>query len=120
MYVYEQGDFLVGRPCFAVTSEANRTATPGSGRSHFLCVFPGGPQHDNLGAADDWADLEKFAAKALGVIAERFALPGPPQEIAVPTMMLQKFRTPRTYAREDQAAPKAVAETKAKPWWQFW
>src|SRR5712692_4902602 len=60
MFVY-QGDMIVGQPYFAVASEVNRNATPGSGRSHFLGVFAGaigGPSHENRGASDDWADLE--------------------------------------------------------------
>ena len=96
MYVYEQGDFLTGRPCFAVASEVNRMASPGSGRSHFLGVFPGGPQHENRGASDEWADLERFAHHALEIIAEHFSLSSLPQEIAVPTVMRQRFRVPRT------------------------
>ena len=93
MYVYEHGDFLTGRPCFAVTSEVNRAAPPGSERSHFLCVFSDGT-HANLGAADAWADLESFAQKALEVIVAHFSLSTPPEEIAVPTIMLQRFHVP--------------------------
>src|SRR5512136_2237169 len=80
MYVYEGGDFLTGRPCLAVASEVNRMASAGSGRSHFLGLFPG-EGHVNLGAADEWAEMEKFAAKALEVIAEQFSLPKPPEQM---------------------------------------
>jgi hypothetical protein len=117
MYVYEQGDFLTGRPCFAVVSEVNRVAAPDSERSHFLGVFPGGPQHINLGASDDWADMERFANKALEIIAEHFSLSNLPEEIAVPTMMLQRFRVPHTYVLGDSNAP---TKAKTRKWWQFW
>jgi len=117
MYVYEQGDFLTGRVCFAVAAEVNRIAAPGSGRSHFLGVFPGEPRHINLGASDDWADLEKFAGKALEVIVEHFSLPAAPEDIGVPAVMLQEFRVPHTYMLGSSHIPPTV---KAKKWWQFW
>ena len=117
MYIYEQGDFLTGRPCFAVASEVNRVASPDSGRSHFLGVFPGGPQHLNLGATDDWADIEKFANKALEVIVEHFSLAKAPEEIAVPTVMLQRFRVPHTNVLGDHNKP---TKAKTRKWWQFW
>jgi hypothetical protein len=117
MYVYEQGDFLTGRPCFAVAAEVNRLASPDSGRSLFLGVFPGEPRHINLGASDDWADLEKFADKALEVIVEHFSLSKAPEEIAVPTVMLQRFRVPHTYVLGDPDTPTKV---KTRNWWQFW
>ena len=105
MYVYEQGDFLTGRPCFAVASEVNRVAPPDSGRSHFLGMFPGGPQHINLGASDDWADIGEFARKALEVIVEHFSLSSPPAEMAAPTVMVQRFRVPHTYELRNPSAP---------------
>jgi hypothetical protein len=117
MYVYEQGDFLTGRPCFAVAAEVNRVASPGSGRSHFLGVFPGEPRHINLGASDEWADLERFANKALEVIVEHFSLSIAPKEIGVPTAMLQRFRVPRAHALGD---PNAPPKAKTGKWWQFW
>jgi hypothetical protein len=117
MYVYEQGDFLTGRPCFAVASEVNRVASPDSERSHFLGVFPGEPQHINLGASHDWADIERFANKALEIIAEHFSLSDLPKEIAVPTMMLQRFRVPHTYVLGGNNAP---TKAKTRKWWQFW
>jgi hypothetical protein len=36
---------------------------------YFLGVFPG-TGHQNLGASPDWADLEKFTARGLEVVAE--------------------------------------------------
>lgn len=105
MYVYEKGDFITGRPSLAVASEVNRIARPGSGRSHFLGVFRGPPpKHENLGASDDWADLEKFSRHALEVVAQHFGLPKPPEEIPVPTIMLQKFQLPHSYLLEDHAS----------------
>ena len=40
------------------------TEEPGS---HFLCAFVG-DAHRNFGASDDWADLERFEARALDLI----------------------------------------------------
>ena len=117
MYVYEQGDFLTGRPCFAVASEVNRMASPGSGRSYFLGMFPGEPQHINLGASDDWVDIEKFANKALDIIVEHFSLSKVPEEIAVPAVMLQNFRVPPSNVFEDH---NSQAKAKTRKWWQFW
>lgn len=63
-------------PCLCVASEKNMLhgkGLPGSG-SHFLGVFPG-RGHLNLGASDDWADLRKFAGRALEVCREHLGLP---------------------------------------------
>jgi hypothetical protein len=116
MYVYEHGDFLTGKICLAVSSEVNRMATPGSGRSHFLCIFSGA-KHINLGPSDDWADLEKFTAKALEVISGQYSLEKSPEEIPVPAIMLEKFQPPRPQIASDNPAP---AKVQAKKWWQFW
>lgn len=61
---------------FAVASEVNAMAQHGGG-SHFLGVFPGSG-HMNYGASDDFADLEKFSARALEVVAEQLQLTVPP------------------------------------------
>jgi hypothetical protein len=121
MYVYEGGDFLTGRPCLAVAAEVNRMATPGSGRSHFLGLFPG-EGHVNLGAADDWAEMDRFAAKALEIVAEQFSLSKPPEEIEVPTVMVQRFRVPQASVAPTSVAGGHEAPKKAetKRWWQFW
>src|SRR5688572_4904388 len=60
----------------AVASEINQMAQLGGG-SHFLGVFPGSG-HMNMGASNDWADLEKFTQKALDVIADQLQLNVPP------------------------------------------
>lgn len=120
LYVYEGGDFLTGRPCFAVASEVNRVAPVGSGRSHFLGVFPGGQQHINLGASDDWADIQKFTPRALEIIVEHFSLSSPPQEAMVPTVMLQRFRVPRSYVLASSTPPPPPPPAPAKKWWEFW
>jgi len=121
MYVYEGGDFLTGRPCLAVASEVNRMATAGSGRSHFLGLFPG-DGHVNLGAADEWADMDSFAAKALEVVAGQFSLSKPPEEIEAPAMMVERFRVPQVMTAHNPAAggQDAPQEAEPKKWWQFW
>ena len=96
-------------------------ATAGSGRSHFLGLFPG-EGHVNLGAADEWADMDKFAAKALEIIAEQFSLPKPPEEMEAPMMMVQRFRVPQTMMAHTPVSDRQDAPKKAEPkkWWQFW
>ncbi len=59
-----------------VTAEKNRMqeAIPGTGGSHFLCTFEGG-MHCNFGSSDDWADVDKFEARALQLAGERLGFP---------------------------------------------
>ena len=57
-----------------VAAEVNGLASrPGGGGSHFLGVFPG-DGHVNMGASDDWADRDKFEARALEVACTRLGL----------------------------------------------
>jgi hypothetical protein len=55
-----------------VASEINKMPPGQRSGSHFLGVFPG-EGHVNLGAADDWADIDKFEARALEVVREGLA-----------------------------------------------
>jgi hypothetical protein len=64
-----------------VASEVNKmydpTAPPEErSGSHFLGVFPG-QGHINMGASDEWADVEKFEARATAVAKERLAEASP-------------------------------------------
>jgi hypothetical protein len=77
-------------PSLAVAAEVNSRAEIGGG-SHFLGVFPG-DGHMNLGGSDEWANLEKFAHRALEFAAEHLNVNEP-------------------------ARPLFKAK---KPWWQFW
>jgi hypothetical protein len=120
MVVHRGATFLTTPPSFAVSSEVNKTAAPDSGRSHFLCVFPGqgGPQHENLGGSDDWADLGKFEERALALIAQRLGLATAPQAMDVTEKVAAGYRLPRTYmvgSHEPPAPPQAP-----RKWWQFW
>ena len=45
-----------------------------SNRRHFLCMFRGG-LHYNFGDSNDWADIEKFEARAITIIAEQLNYP---------------------------------------------
>jgi len=58
------------QPCLFVTSEVNPMAKRFGGGSHFFGVFDGSG-HINQGGSDDWADVEKFTAKALQIIKEK-------------------------------------------------
>jgi hypothetical protein len=69
MIVYENQQMRL-----VVTSERNSLAPPGSGRSHFLCTWtPSG--HDNLGAADKWADADEFSKEAISIAVQSVVLP---------------------------------------------
>ncbi len=59
------------QPCFHVASEVNDLAEIFGGGSHFLGVF-NGMIHANCGASDDWGDPDKFTAKALEIIQDRY------------------------------------------------
>jgi hypothetical protein len=60
---------------FYVTAEKSgmQDVIPGGG-SHFLCCFEGGT-HSNFGSSDEWADVERFEARALELAAERLGFP---------------------------------------------
>jgi hypothetical protein len=53
-------------------NKSDRPEDPDREGSHFLGLFPG-DGHVNLGLSDDWADLEKFAARAVEVARQRLA-----------------------------------------------
>ena len=84
--------------CLCVASEKNRLhgksfagdGTMDVGESHFLGVFPG-DGHLNLGSSNDWADLDRFTAKALEVARQHLGVEEPAVEIR-----------------------------PSKPWWRFW
>jgi hypothetical protein len=77
-----------GQRLMAVAAEVNDSAlyTGIPGPSHFLGVFPG-EGHINMGASDQWADLEAFTQKALEVAAEHL-------DVAEPPRLLRKKRWP--------------------------
>jgi len=62
-------------PLLYVASEVNALADVGGG-SHFLGVFDE-RGHSNGGAANEWADPELFAQKALSIALERLDLSEP-------------------------------------------
>lgn len=80
LYVNPQGE---KRPCFAVASERNSMKAQLGGGSHFLGVFPGSG-HSNMGASDEWANLDLFTSRALEVVAQHFSIEDEPIELPVP------------------------------------
>ena len=78
-----------GELCLCVAAEKNNVPMEGGG-SHFLGVFAG-TGHANLGLSNDWADQEKFTAKALSIAKERLEICEDPVEFQ-----------------------------SKKPWWKFW
>jgi hypothetical protein len=122
--IVNQGAEIFGAQCFAVASEINKTAPPDSPRSHFLGVFPGvfgGAQHENLGADHAWADLGSFERHALALIAERFGVTQPPQEISITPEMARRYQLPQlhSFARDAQASNQRNPSS-AKRRWEFW
>ena len=69
-------------PCLVVTSEVNADCWNIGGGSHFLSVFSG-EIHSNMGASDEWADLDKFTSKALSLAAAELRVFESPQELLV-------------------------------------
>ena len=68
-----------------ITSEVNDLAQEFGGGSHFLCVF-NNEGHHNLGDSDDWADLERFATKALSLAGELLDVTDPPEQLPLPVV----------------------------------
>ena len=66
LYVLAVIDDETGEPCVFVASEVNAMAEQTGGGSHFLGLFPG-QGHVNLGASDNWADLDQFEVEAIRV-----------------------------------------------------
>jgi hypothetical protein len=125
--VVNRGIFVFGQQCFAVASEINKNASPDGERSHFLGVFPGlldGAMHENLGASNEWSDLDKFEQRALALIAERFELTKPPEEFAInPEGMARNYPLPKPYPVAIPPAPpsKKTSDTlPSKKRWEFW
>src|SRR3954471_13245184 len=52
------------QPIFAVAAEMNSMSIASGETQLFLGVFPG-DRHENHGMSADWADLDKFSARAL-------------------------------------------------------
>jgi hypothetical protein len=67
-------DSTTGKRVFAVAAERNQLAGALGGGSHFICGYDGG-NHLNYGASDDYADRDKFLAKALELAREHLKLP---------------------------------------------
>jgi hypothetical protein len=59
-----------GEPCLFVASEVNEGRQAMGGGSHFLGVFPG-DCHANYGDSDEWADMERFAERAVALAREQ-------------------------------------------------
>jgi hypothetical protein len=68
-------------PCLIVTSEVNAQCWNIGGGSHFLGVSYA-DVHRNLGASDDWADVEKFTSKALSIAATELGVKETPREVS--------------------------------------
>ena len=69
-------------PCLVATSEVNAQCWNIGGGSHFLCVSYQ-DVHRNMGASDDWANVEKFTSKALSLAAAELGVKESPREISI-------------------------------------
>jgi hypothetical protein len=63
-----------GVPCMFVAAENNTAASLGHSGSHCLSVFTI-EGYENLGASDDYADLERFQAEAVRLVKGYLNLP---------------------------------------------
>ncbi len=68
----------IKEPCLYVTSEVNERSLVSGNGSHFLGIFKK-DGHSNLGASDDWADINKFERAALQLATE-YLREGKPEE----------------------------------------
>ena len=84
LYVLAVYKEQAAEPCLVVTSEVNADCWNIGGGSHFLCVFSG-EIHSNMGASDDWADLDKFTSKALSLAAAELRVFESPREVSIPS-----------------------------------
>lgn len=74
-HVLEVIDPRAGERVFAVAAERNQLAGTGlGGGSHFICGYDGG-SHLNYGSSDDYADRDKFLARAVELVREHLQLP---------------------------------------------
>lgn len=87
LFVYLPDPVNPGKPpqvVMAVAAELSSMLKPPSDaeqpEAYFLGVFPG-DGHYNLGMSEDWADLEKFAARAVEVARERLEVSRPVMRI---------------------------------------
>ena len=62
-----------GKPVLCVAAERVRMPPHLRSGSHVLGLFPG-DGHVNMGASDEWADLERFSEKALAVAETHLGL----------------------------------------------
>ncbi len=56
-----------------VTSIVNEKGSESAGDSHILGIFPGSG-YENLGASNDWGDINKFRNEAVKVTVERLGI----------------------------------------------
>jgi hypothetical protein len=63
-----------GVPCMFVASENNTAASRGYSDSHCLSVFTT-EGYENLGASNDYADLERFQTEAVRIVKGYLGLP---------------------------------------------
>ncbi len=56
-----------------VTSTVNEKGSEPEGNSHILGIFPGSG-YENLGASNDWGDVNKFRNEAVRVTIERLGI----------------------------------------------
>jgi hypothetical protein len=89
LFVFQEPE---ARLCLCVASEENSFPAESGGDSHYLGVFPG-DGHLNLGASNDWANVELFTSRALDIAAENLAMPN------------------GTWVEMPR---------KKKPWWRVW
>jgi len=72
-------------PIFAVAAELNSFTASISTERLFLGVF-NGQGHLNLGMSEDWADLDKFTARALKIVTDHFKITETPHPLADPRL----------------------------------
>jgi hypothetical protein len=116
-HVLDVFDPRTGRRVFAVAAERNQMASirPGSG-SHFICGYDG-QSHLNYGSSDDWADKDRFLAKARELVYNHFGLPRDQQEQAIVPELARPSVLPAIPIEEDHEQPARPAGSPAVGMW---
>jgi len=71
LVVYKTGE---PEPVFFVTAELERGDTATEPRVPCLCVFAEDGTHSHLERSAEWADVERFAARAVEMVKERYGV----------------------------------------------
>jgi hypothetical protein len=116
-HVLDVFDPRTGRRVFAVAAERNQLAGMKlGGGSHFICGYDG-ESHLNHGDSDDYADRDRFLAKARELVFDHFRLPREPLEKAIVAELAGPRDLPALPPEEEQERPARGGGSPALGMW---